>query len=195
MRKWHLEDKEFWQQGIAGQIETYLNNNYDINERLPCGWSVLHSATRHNNNLDVVKLLLGAKANVNFREGEGGTPLHLAIEHCPNTDIITTLLNHKANPNARNKYGQTPLHLAAMRRYEDAPEIIKALMEKCAKGTLRDSKGKIPFNHAEENTKIIDATRGIITDAYWELRESYWDLKEQVLELNFPEPEPNPDQT
>ncbi len=199
MTRWQLENTGFWQQGIAGQIETYLDNNYDINERLPCGWSVLHSGIRHSNNLDVVKRLLGAGANVNFREGEGRTPLHLAIEHCPNTDIITTLLNHKVNPNARNRYGQTPLHLAAMRRYDDASEIIRALMEKCAKGTLRDSEGKIPFDYAEKNIQIIDATRGIITDAYWELRESYWDLMEKEFPFDFsepePEPEPNPDQT
>ncbi len=205
MTRWQLENTGFWQQGIAGQIETYLDNNYDINERLPCGWSVLHSATRHSNNLDVINRLLGAGANVNFREGEGRTPLHLAVEYCSNTDIVMALLDHKANPNARNKYGQTPLHLAAMKPTRDASEIIMALIKKStdgtkgADGTLRDSKGKIPFDYAEKNIQIIDATRGIITDAYWELRESYWDLMEKEFPFDFsepePEPEPNPDQT
>ena len=186
MSRWQLEDTEFWQQGIAGQIETYLNNNYDINERLPCGWSVLHSATRRGNNLDVVNRLLGAEANVNFREGEGRTPLHMAIEHCPDTNIITALLDHNANPNVRNKDGQTPLHLAAMRPYNDAPELIMALLEKKADGMLRNESGDIPFDYAKQNTQIIDAQNNKYTDAYWALRESYWDLKQREISIYTP---------
>ena len=65
-----------------------------------------------NGHVDVVKLLLNAKANVEAEDGLGQTPLILATEN-GHVDAVKLLLNAKANTEAEDKiFEQTPLSWA-----------------------------------------------------------------------------------
>ena len=81
------------------------------------GHEVLHTAAYHSNNLETVKMLLKAGANVNARDEVGNTALLYAVwransknegaEKMP--DLITLLLSSGADPNTKNENGVTPL--------------------------------------------------------------------------------------
>lgn len=78
---------------------------------------VLHTAAYHSNNLETIKILLKAGANVNGRDDVGNTPLLYAVwrANSKNTgaekmpELITLLLSAGADPNARSERGITPL--------------------------------------------------------------------------------------
>ena len=73
-----------------------------------------HSALQYaaeTGNLELVKLLIAAHADVNYRNAYGWTPLHQAIENA-RPEIARLLIAHGADANLENKLGETPLELA-----------------------------------------------------------------------------------
>jgi ankyrin repeat protein len=64
-----------------------------------------------NSCLEVVKLLLANKADVNVRDRHGDTPLHYAAA-TGDIQLVRLLLASKAEINAMDRDGSTPLHLA-----------------------------------------------------------------------------------
>jgi serine/threonine protein kinase len=84
----------------------------DPNESDQRGWTPLLLATK-NRHWKIVKLLVGAKADVNVAANEdGNTPLHFAAK-AGNAKIVGLLLERGANPEKKNSEGKTPLHCAA----------------------------------------------------------------------------------
>ena len=67
---------------------------------------------RHGN-LDCIKVLIRAGANVNSINAGGHTPLHEAA-YRGYEDTIKMLLLHGANPHATSNQRRTPLHEACM---------------------------------------------------------------------------------
>ena len=63
-------------------------------------------------NINMVKILIKNKANVNIPNKEGKTPLHLAISHNLNINLIKILLKEGANINASDGNGKTALNEA-----------------------------------------------------------------------------------
>jgi len=82
------------------------------------GGSALHIAVR-NGNFNMVKLLVGAGANVNFQDSYGYTPLH-DVAYRWNLDIARYLKSNRADFNLRAKDGSTPLHKAVQYANRDA---------------------------------------------------------------------------
>jgi hypothetical protein len=70
---------------------------------------VLHNAVKYRYNLDVVKCLLKAGADVNKQDVGGCTPLHWVSD----VAIARYLVESKADPSIRNKQGLTPLGRAS----------------------------------------------------------------------------------
>lgn len=61
----------------------------------PLGWAVLANRT------DVVALLLGRKADINYRTAKGETALYMAIMHLPDgSEMVRFLLSHAAKATA-----------------------------------------------------------------------------------------------
>jgi ankyrin repeat protein len=96
-----------------------LSKNAQLIESIDAnGGSALHIAVR-NGNLNMVKLLVTSKANINFQDSYGYTPLHDAACRW-NADIAKYLKSNKADFNLRTKDGSTPLHKAVQYGNQDA---------------------------------------------------------------------------
>jgi uncharacterized protein len=70
----------------------------------------LHRAVR-NGNVDVVRLLLDAGANVNEQADFGEAPIHVAAEE-GHTELLVLLLARGADPLLRSTYGGTAIDMA-----------------------------------------------------------------------------------
>lgn len=63
--------------------------------------------------IDVVRVLITRKADINLRNKDGYTPLHFAVMKS-DIDIARLLLANGADPNAMNKYGRSALDSAKL---------------------------------------------------------------------------------
>ena len=99
-------------------------------------FSALHFAVGHtsSNGIEILKLLLASKANVNARAEYGQTPLHFAAES-GNTVALKLLIEHGADVNAQRRDRKTPLHLAAS---NGDLETVKILVQNKADVKARD---------------------------------------------------------
>ena len=99
-------------------------------------WSALHFAMWHTsaNGVEILKLILASKADVNARAEYGETPLHMAAGSS-NTVAVRLLVEHGADVNAQRRDRKTPLHLAASKGHI---EIVKILTENKADVNVRD---------------------------------------------------------
>jgi ankyrin repeat protein len=100
---------------------------------------------------ETIKYLISIGANPNALDIAGVTPLHRAVR-TRSLPAVRELLDGGANPRQPNKAGSTPLHLAVqttgrggsgspLARQQQAG-IVRLLLERGAKATDRDGKGK-----------------------------------------------------
>ena len=78
----------------------------------------------HDDNLEVVNILLELGPNVNNADHENDTPLHYPVAN-GNLEMVAKLIEHGADVCARNDYQITPVWIAAYRKY---PTILKLLL-------------------------------------------------------------------
>ncbi len=172
MTEWENGDEKYWKainrNGTIGNIDVYEK---DVNARSPNGLTPLHLAAMYSDKPEVIETLIEKGANINARDKLGRAPLHFAAEDNQNPKIVEALLEKRTNPDPRDKEGNTPLHRAASSESINS-DVIMALLNNGADGTLQDEDRKIPFDYAKENELLKD------TEAYWALNESYWDSKE-----------------
>ena len=118
----------------------------DVNAKLPDGTSALHWAVRADD-LELVSLLVQAKAEANATDPHGITPLALACANA-NVEISSALLDAGANPDLADNAGTTPL-MIAVRRPE--AEIVRRLLGAGAKVDAHD--------HEAQQTALMLAVR------------------------------------
>lgn len=99
-------------------------------------FSTLHFAVGHtsSNGVEILKLLLASKADVNARAEYRQTPLHFAAER-GNMVAVKLLIERGADVNAQQRDRKTPLHLAASNGYV---EVVKMLVENKADVKAKD---------------------------------------------------------
>ncbi|KAL7636590.1 UNVERIFIED_CONTAM: hypothetical protein RMT77_013367 [Armadillidium vulgare] len=97
-----------------------------------------------NNDLNMVKLLIGLGASVNQRDSNGESPLHITCEHGYFT-IAKLLLDNRADVQCKNKNGQTPIHLAAKMGRTD---MVNVLISYGASLNKTDNLGRTPLHYA-----------------------------------------------
>ena len=116
----------------------------------PGGMTPLLYAAR-DGRIDIGRLLIAAKADVQQADVNGITPLLMAITN-NHLDVAKFLLEKSANPNAADWWGRTPLYATVEIRNRDygrnnehdidrsaALELIKALLDRCANVNARTS--------------------------------------------------------
>lgn len=94
--------------------------------------------------VEAVRQLLSAGADVNAKYEDGHTPLHAACAN-DHPDTVRLLLEKGADMNVENRFGHTPLHLACI--YDHA-DVVQFLLEKGAKVNVRDMFGDTPLHIA-----------------------------------------------
>ena len=129
--------------GNAHEVAQWLNRGLDANSVDPAGQTVLHLAAR-GGSLDVVKVLAGARANVDRRNANGETAIMLAALG-GHRSVVEFLISMEAQI---NQPGWTALLYAATNGHL---EIVKILVENHA---YIDSS---PYNGL---TPLMMATRG-----------------------------------
>jgi ankyrin repeat protein len=104
-------------------IEAVLENNLELVEKIIIqggnvdeqdaeGFSALHY-TAQNYLVDIAKLLIEKKANIECRDSYGNTPLQKAVFFSNGRgDMIKLLLKHGANKDSENNSGISPWELA-----------------------------------------------------------------------------------
>lgn len=102
-------------------VRTLLKKGANVNGSQQ-GISALHVAAEHNN-LEIVKILIANKADINFPDIKGWSPLHRACSK-NYIDIAEFLLSQKANINQVNIYGYTPFHLACFHGHLETAKLL-----------------------------------------------------------------------
>jgi ankyrin repeat protein len=106
----------------------------------------LIAATRNDERLGIIKLLLAAGANPNQCDDGGMTPLMCAATMGA-SGVVDLLLTSGAVPTIETPEGQTALHFAMMR---DSPEIVRRLVHLGLDPTKPSARGPSPAQLAEK---------------------------------------------
>jgi ankyrin repeat protein len=88
--------------------------------------------------IEVVKVLLNAKANVNAKNREGRTALHQAAYE-GRVEAVKVLLNAEAKVSAEDQHGNTALHEAA---WQSHVEVVKVLLNAKANVNAKNREGR-----------------------------------------------------
>jgi ankyrin repeat protein len=151
----NLAARQGWVDIVRKHIE---RDPLAVHQRGWIGDTPLHWPS-HNNNAEIVTMLLDAGAHIEADEINcyGGKPLHWASEHAP--AAVRVLLDRGANVNSRNIkadsefYGVTPLIMNATQK-NDCSEVTEMLIRAGADITAVDFHGKTAFHHARERGLI-----------------------------------------
>ncbi|MDR1096381.1 MAG: ankyrin repeat domain-containing protein [Spirochaetaceae bacterium] len=113
------------------------------------GNTPLHVAMRANASIDVIRMILGSRAEVNAQNKEGDSVLHLAVRN-NQADIGTLLLDSGADIFLANARAETPLFLTfyASAGSQHAAREIRMFMLNPAVMSARDGLGNTVLHHA-----------------------------------------------
>ena len=91
------------------------------------GVTVLHIASKKNNEPEIIDLLVKSGANVNAQDAEGFTPLHMATIH-GNLKIVKKLVDLEADVNIVTTDGKNAVELAHLNEELEIEEYLQSKM-------------------------------------------------------------------
>jgi len=145
--------------GDLERVKALLVANVDVNApRADDGVTALMTASEFGH-LDVVRVLLEAKAEVNAKMNNGGTALILASSY-GHLDVVKALLDAKADANAKAGNGGMALMLASEKGHL---EVVQALLDAKADVNGKANDGMTPlifasqFGHLDVVQKLLAA--------------------------------------
>ena len=139
-------------QGDVDRVKLLLDRGADVNAKDGNGKTVLMMAadgavyiTYSNNGplateeavrqrMDIVKMFLARRADVNAKDSQGNTALLIAAQKGVLGDMVRLLLDHGADVNASDSGGSTPLYKAISGGYVN---LVKTLIDKGADVNVR----------------------------------------------------------
>jgi hypothetical protein len=139
------------------ELRTLLLNRSDANVRDKITNATALEHAVQNGNREMVQVLLWAKADVNFRDGDGQTVLMLLTDKVT-SELVWDLINAGAKVNARDKDGDTALISIAEINNVDA---VKVLLDAGAKVNAANKDGETALMLAASNG-IINNVRALI---------------------------------
>ena len=158
--------------GNTAICELLIARGADVNAALPAEGGTSFSNTRltplhhavYSEDIGIVALLIGNRAQANAADSKNQTPLHLAAEQA-NQPIVEMLLSHGADANAIDSEGRTPLHHAA--EQEDLG-IVQVLLSYGANADCKSRDGRTPTtiatqNGSDEIVRLLTARHGQVT--------------------------------
>lgn len=140
-------------------VKRALVNGADINfPNAFMKWGPLHVTAGFCHNIDVLRYLISAGADVNLIDQNGRIPLHLAAKR-DKEDVVALLIEANSNINFKSTNGVTPLFLAASSAKFNNCEL---LLAKNADPLIKSNKGLNCIEIAEEkgNEQITALLKG-----------------------------------
>ena len=188
--KYLLEQKEAELDG-GYLAERILKNIPDALLEIPnIPAAMMHQAIR-DNNMNIIKKLVGKNIDIEMRDKDGNTPLNLAVK-AGNTEVIKFFINKKANVNTTNNEGNPPL-CTLIRGHCHLKNIDKKKLETIAE-LLIDSGAKIhlpggtttsPLEYARRFTDNDgEAVALLLLKYYWEMLKKNMDSREDPLQFD-----------
>ena len=111
-------------------------------------------------NVEIIKLLLNAGADVNARNEDLMTPLMASVSN-KNAEVVSLMIKAGADINAQDKYEDSALHYASVDAVN--PTVIDVLLNAGADATIVNDNGRKAFESANEYSDIYR------TPAFWRL--------------------------
>ncbi len=142
----------------AEMINVLLSNGFNPNIPDDESYEPIHLAVMYNSNpMNIVPVLLTARADPEATDANGNTVLHLFAEFNRSDVALLDLLVEAGSPiNAKNRgLSDTPLHIAA--EYSNA-QIIKRLLAHGANPTLKNKNGYLPLHKGAWRNTDTEAT-------------------------------------
>jgi len=131
------------QSGHAKIVEYLLAHGAEISRSL--------HATAFKGNVDIARILLKHKADINEKGTDEATPLATAVLY-RQAELVRFFLEHGADVNSRGLYGSTPLHVAASK---NDLTIARMLLDHGANPAL-ECNGRAVRSRSEEFRQLLE---------------------------------------
>jgi ankyrin repeat protein len=129
-------------------VELLLKSSAEVSARDSMGWTALmHATRRRQENLDAVRTLVRAGADVNASHKQGGTALSVAA-HNGHTKVVQFLIEAGANVNASDTANWTPLICSSLNGHL---QIVELLLKSGANVDSADRLGRTALTMAQIN--------------------------------------------
>ena len=140
-----------WHDGYPDIVRLLLDYGANANAHDDDRNTPLHFAASKCH-LEVTRMLLERKADIDSLNSNGLTPLHRASEgwHEGFLGVVQLLLYHGANVNVHDNDRNTPLHFAAS---EGHPEVVRVLLEHKADVNAMNKEGLTPLHRTFERRR------------------------------------------
>jgi ankyrin repeat protein len=140
----------------AEAVERAIEEGSDVNERQLSrrgpGMTPLMLASAHNQDPEVVRVLIEHGAKVNARDGDGRSALMLAMGRAQDDGVVRMLVEHGAKVTSRDAEGRTVL-MHACEHASDAG-VISYLIEQGADLEARDAQGYTALFYAARRDRV-----------------------------------------